>query len=80
MCFTTATWQNMGKPCCACHAIQPVVPPLQVCKCRSKGFGSSTLTCIQCKNAYLLRLPSQSLVREGLRKVLFTWPILDIHF
>lgn len=69
-----------GKPCCACHTIQPIVPSLQVSRCRSKGFGSSTLTCIQCTNACLLRLPSQSLVRERLCKVLFTWPILDICF
>lgn len=69
-----------GKPCCAYHIVQPIVPSLQVCRCKSKGFGSSTLTCIQCKNTCILRLPSQSLVRERLCKVLFTWPILDIHF
>lgn len=36
-----------GKPRCACHTVRPVVPSLPGSRCRSKGFGSSTLTGIK---------------------------------
>lgn len=69
-----------GKPHCACHTVRPIVPSLQECRCRSKGYGSPTLTCVQCKNACFLRLSSQPQVRERLCKVLLTCPVLDNHF